>query len=99
MDTIAASGELLSDKEQVFCQQYIIDWNGARAAREAGYSERSARELANTMLRKDHIKAHIDYLKGRIEELAELSKLGNVMKLKEIAYDDEAKPFERIKAL
>lgn len=47
-------------KEKIFVDSYLIHWNGARAARDAGYSARSAAEIAYDLLRKPHIKAIIE---------------------------------------
>jgi len=52
----------LSDKEKIFCKEYIIDFNGARSAREAGYSEKGAKEQAYRMLTKVHIQQEIKRL-------------------------------------
>ena len=56
----------LSPKEIVFVEGYIRNWNGAAAAREAGYSARSAREIAYDLLAKPHIIARI---KERLETM------------------------------
>ena len=56
----------LSQKEKVFVEEYIRNWNGAAAAREAGYSARSAREIAYDLLTKPHI---ISRIKERLETM------------------------------
>ena len=45
----------LTEKEKNFCHEYVIDWNGARAARVAGYSEKTCTEIASQNLIKLHI--------------------------------------------
>jgi len=42
--------ELSNPKYERFCQEYIIDLNGAQAAVRAGYSEATARVKANQLL-------------------------------------------------
>lgn len=59
IDSIIAG---LTPKELKFCQRYIQHLNGARAAREAGYSENTAKEIACEKLTKPHIKPVIKYL-------------------------------------
>ena len=54
--------EKLIEKEWLFCHEYIIDWNGSRAARVAGYSEDSAKEIAHGITRKSHIKQYIKFI-------------------------------------
>lgn len=53
----------LTEKQEAFCQSYLIDFNGARAAREAGYSEDSARQEASRLLTNANIQARIHELR------------------------------------
>lgn len=50
----------LTRKQRVFIDEYVKCWNGAEAARRAGYSVRSAREIAVNLLADISIKAEID---------------------------------------
>lgn len=59
--------DLLTDKQKRFVEQYCIHFNGSRAAREAGYSEDSSKEIASENLTKPNIKAAID---ARLAELS-----------------------------
>ena len=60
----------LTAKEEMFCLEYITDFNGARAARDAGYSENSDDEIACENLRKPHIRDRIkELLTDRIGSL------------------------------
>ena len=54
----------LTWKEKAFLDEYMKDYNGAAAARRAGYSEDSAKEIAYKILTKVHIK---EELKRRYE--------------------------------
>lgn len=60
----------LTGKEERFCNEYLISFNGAKSARLAGYSEHSACEIAYENLRKPHIIARIEELKA--EQLIQL---------------------------
>lgn len=84
--TLKELKEKLTVKEKKFCHQYIIDWNGARAAREAGYSEKTAREIAHDNLSKPHIQQYIDYIKDDFEKESGISKLRQLNELIKIAY-------------
>ncbi len=58
----------LTARRQAFCDAYLANgMNAAQAAREAGYSERSARSTGNRLLGCAEIQ---DYIKGRAEALA-----------------------------
>ena len=54
----------LSGKELLFISEYLKDFNATRAAIEAGYSKKTARSIASTMLTKvniqDEIKKQVD---------------------------------------
>lgn len=69
----------LTPRQKVFCDEYLSDLNGKRAAIEAGYSERSAAAIAAENLTKPKIRAYIDRrLAERDSEL--IAKQDEVMK-------------------
>jgi phage terminase small subunit len=57
----------LSNKQQVFINEYLVDFNATQAAIRAGYSEKTARSIGSENLSKPDISAEI---KRRIEERA-----------------------------
>lgn len=57
-----AKGKKLTDKEEAFCREYVISWNATRAAIDAGYSKKTAKEIAHKNLTKAHIKERIEEL-------------------------------------
>ncbi|MBX0289709.1 terminase small subunit [Hymenobacter sp. HSC-4F20] len=52
----------LNLKQQRFCEEYIIDLNATRAAKEAGYSARTAYSIGNENLSKPEIQEYIQQL-------------------------------------
>lgn len=54
--------EKLTPKQAMFCKEYLIDLNGAGAARRAGYSVRTADQIAIDLLGKTLVKAEITRL-------------------------------------
>lgn len=40
----------LTKKQELFCQEYVVDYNGTQAAIRAGYSEKAARQQAARLL-------------------------------------------------
>lgn len=50
----------LTAKQQRFCDEYLIDLNATQAAIRAGYSKRSARQIADKNMSKDYIREYID---------------------------------------
>lgn len=49
----------LTAKQQRFCDEYLIDLNATQAAIRAGYSKRSARQIADKNMSNGDIKQYI----------------------------------------
>lgn len=61
----------LSGKYELFCQQYVIDYNGTQAAIRTGYSENSARQQSSRLLAMPEILTRIRELQAeQVERLA-----------------------------
>jgi len=80
--------EILTAKQKMFCEEYLIDFNGARAAVAAGYSKKTAKAIANENLTKPYLQ---DYLSSRIAARAERVQISQddvIRELQHIAFDD-----------
>lgn len=55
----------LTPKQQLFCDEYLIDLNATQAAIRAGYSAKTARSIGQENLTKPVIK---EYIEKRMEE-------------------------------
>jgi phage terminase small subunit len=78
----------LTEKQKIFCSEYIKDWNGSRAY-QAAYPDSSydsARVSASNLLTNPNIKAHIEFIQKDLEKEAGISRLGLALELKKIAY-------------
>ena len=53
----------LNYKQEQFCFEYLKDFNGTQSAIRAGYSKRTARNIAAENLAKPHLRAYIDQLR------------------------------------
>ncbi len=63
-------GRKLTNKQRRFVDRYLVHLNAPRAAKEAGYSSRSARNQAHRMMTNDDISAAIESaMKERSERL------------------------------
>lgn len=80
----------LTEKQKKFCQEYIYDWNGRRAAIAAGYSEKTAHVISNENLNKPYIQAYINYIKDNLEEQAGISRLMVLNEYKKMAFSSIA---------
>lgn len=52
----------LTDKQEIFVREYMVDWNATQAAIRAGYSVKSAPEISGQLLRKTHVRQAIETL-------------------------------------
>lgn len=50
----------LTPKQQLFCDEYLIDLNATQAAIRAGYSEKTAGQIGEQNLKKLEIRSYID---------------------------------------
>lgn len=59
----------LTDKQDMFCREYLIDLNATQAAIRAGYSVRTANRIAAQNLSKLDIQNRIAELKAQRNDL------------------------------
>ena len=78
----------LTEKQRIFCHEYIIDWNATRSAKKAGYSEETAYSIGHENLTKPEIQQYINFIKNNLEEEAGITKLRNLKELAKIAYSN-----------
>jgi len=86
----AASSGRITTKQKRFVEEYLKDLNATQAAIRAGYSARSAKQYADTMLSKPHIAAavaaaqaarskrtevDVDYVVARMVEIDQMDVL------------------------
>lgn len=50
----------MTAKQKMFCDEYLIDLNATQAAIRAGYSKKSAKQVANENLTKPYLKKYIE---------------------------------------
>ncbi|EMB4322218.1 terminase small subunit [Pluralibacter gergoviae] len=55
----------LTDKQEAFCREYLIDLNATQAAIRAGYSDKTANRIAANLLSKVGIQNRISGLKTK----------------------------------
>ena len=62
----------LTDKQEMFCREYLIDLNATQAAVRAGYSEKTANAQASRLLVNVNIQNRIQELKSNRNERVEV---------------------------
>lgn len=73
----------LTDRQYIFCLEYVKDFNGAKAAIRAGYTPRTAKVQASRMLTYANVSAAIQFLK---EEAVRKHQLSVDRILKQLCY-------------
>jgi len=63
----------LTDKQKMFCKEYIVNLNATQAAIKAGYSKKTATETGYENLRKPHVQKEIQQLMNKRAKNAEIS--------------------------
>lgn len=56
----------LTPKQELFVNEYLVDWNGTQAAIRAGYSERTAQEQASRLLTNEAIKRAVEASRQKV---------------------------------
>ena len=63
----------LTDRQQKFCHEFMLDFNGTAAAIRAGYSRKGAAATASRLLTNDKIQAYLSRLRDRTSRNAEVT--------------------------
>ena len=74
----------LTDKQEMFCREYLIDLNATQAAIRAGYSEKTANRIAAQLLSKVDIQNSIAQLKAQRNEQVNIDAAYVLRRLVEI---------------
>lgn len=67
-------GERLTEKQEAFCREYVIDRNGMQAAIRAGYAYVSAAEVASQLIRLSKVQQRIHRGRAFLEANANLKQ-------------------------
>jgi len=88
----------LTDKQKIFCKEYIIDFNATRAAKAAGYSEKTAGRIGGENVQKLEIQNEIARLSKKRNEKLEISAERVISELAKIGFANEynIEGFERL---
>ena len=89
----------LTSRQERFIVEYLATANGAEAARRAGYSEHTAREMACENLAKPHIRSAIDSKRAEIMSETEDKVEWLINRLTSEAIDDGNGEATRVRAL
>lgn len=80
----------LTEKQKIFCREYVKYWNATKAAITAGYSKDTAYSIGPENLKKPEIQKYIAYLKANLAELAEITPFMVLSEYSKIAFSSIA---------
>ena len=63
----------LSEKQKMFCKEYLVDLNATQAAIRAGYSEKTAKAIACENLTKPYLQEYIQELMSKRANKVDIS--------------------------
>ena len=93
----------LTPKQERFCQEYIIDLNGAQAAIRAGYSVKDARTQASRLSTNANIQKYIAELQQKKNAAIDLKAEDTLREIARMAFapdtDERIRPADKLKAL
>lgn len=81
----------LNLRQQVFCREYMRDFNGTRAYKAAGFnvtSDGSAAANASRLLKDDNVKAYMEELRQEFFMNAEITTEQIIAQYKKLAFND-----------
>jgi phage terminase small subunit len=82
----------LTAKQQAFCEEYMVDLNGAQAAIRAGYSVDTAKQIATENLSKPYLQDYITKLQDERSERVSVTAddvLKDLLYLKDVCLGKE----------
>lgn len=83
----------LTGKQELFCQEYLIDLNATQAAKRAGYSENSAHDIGCDNLKKPDIVERLTELKQKRSIRTQITQDRVLQEYARLAYFDVRKLF------
>lgn len=78
----------LTEKQELFCQRYLIDFNATQAAKDAGYSEDTAYSIGWENLRKPEIQQRIAEIRQTTGRNFNITRERLAQELAKIAFAD-----------
>jgi phage terminase small subunit len=82
----------LTEKNKIFCREYIFDWNGSRAYKVAypNVTDETAKVNASRLLTNANLKEYIKEIQLNLEELAGISRLKVISEHMKMAFSSIA---------
>jgi phage terminase small subunit len=89
----------LTDKQQKFCDEYLVDLNATQAAIRVGYSEKTASEQSSRLLSNVKIQNYIQNKQKKTSDKLEINKELILQMVFDIAKSKGERTNDRLKAI
>lgn len=89
----------LTDKQRKFVAEYLVDMNATRAAKDAGYSERTAGQGGDQVLKNIEVRAAIDEAIAKRAAKTEITAERVLQEIKAMAFWDPSELVEIMRPL
>ncbi len=86
-------GVTLTDRQRVFCEEYLVDLNGYAAAVRAGYSQKTARQMASQNLEHPAVTAYLAQLMKERSERTQITADRVITEVARLGFSDLRKLF------
>lgn len=83
----------LEERQKIFCNEYLVDFNGTQAAIRAGYSKKTARSIASENLTKPNIQEYLKELidsRNKRTQITQDDVVADIIKVKDRCMQNEA---------
>lgn len=78
----------LTERELLFCQQYLVLFNASKAAKSAGYSANSAGDIGHELLKRPKIQAFLSRQVKKTADKLEITRERILEEYRRIAFAD-----------
>lgn len=95
----AKAADGLTDRQRVFCEEYLVDLNGSAAARRAGYSPKIARTMAQQNLDNPAVLEYLTRLMNERSQRTQITADRVISETARLAFSDLRKLFDENGAL
>ena len=80
-------------RRELFCREYVIDFNAHQAAIRSGYSAKTAYSYASQLMKRMDVQIRIEELKAQVMEKVDLRREDVINEMRRIAFADTRKLF------
>lgn len=93
----------MTDKQQKFCDEYLLCLNATEAAIRAGYSQNTAAPIASRLMKNKSVIKYIEERQKTVQQKTEINQADVIKQLSDIGFADidlkKIRATDKLKAL